>query len=54
MIGIDTFKCNMDCTTKPVNFPDFYWQIIKNWFELKKISQKILQHHWKLEDKHSG
>jgi hypothetical protein len=34
-MGINTFKCNITCKTKPTNFPGFYWQIIQSWFELK-------------------
>jgi hypothetical protein len=26
----------MDCSEKPVDFPNFYWQAIRNWFEIKK------------------
>jgi hypothetical protein len=37
-IGPDTFKCNMTCTVKPLNFPGFYWQILQAWFEAKSLS----------------
>ena len=37
LLGLDTFKCNMTCTEKPKDFPGFYWQIIKNWNEIKNI-----------------
>jgi hypothetical protein len=39
LLGKDTFKCNIDCEIKPPNFPGFYWQVLKNWFEVKEISQ---------------
>jgi hypothetical protein len=35
LLGQDTFKCNMNCSKKPNNFPEFYWQIIKSWNEAK-------------------
>jgi hypothetical protein len=37
--GKDTFKCNMLCKDKPLNFPDFYWEMLKCWFEVKNITQ---------------
>jgi hypothetical protein len=37
-MGINTFKCNITCKTKPTNFPGFYWQIIKSWFEFKNYT----------------
>ena len=40
-MGQDTFKTTMNCNTKPINFPDFYWQIIQNWFELKNLTEAI-------------
>ena len=38
-LGIDTFKCNMVCNTKPKNSPHFYWQVIKSWSEIKNFTQ---------------
>jgi hypothetical protein len=40
LLGNDTFKCNINCSERPVNFPEFYWQVIKYWFEAKEIIQK--------------
>ena len=37
LLGLDTFKCNMKCETKPKNFPGFYWQILKCWNEVKNV-----------------
>jgi hypothetical protein len=37
-LGMDTLKCNMNCVEKPLNFPDFYWQIIQSWNEVKTIT----------------
>jgi hypothetical protein len=36
----DTFKCNMDCATRPIYFPEFYWEILKYWFEIKALATK--------------
>jgi hypothetical protein len=38
LLGKDTFKCNMKCD-KPACFPDFYWKMLENWFEVKELSQ---------------
>ena len=40
LLGPDTFKCNMSCSIKPEGFPEFYWQILQNWFELKSLTMK--------------
>jgi hypothetical protein len=40
LLGSDTFKCNMQCNTKPKDLPDFYWQVLKSWFEVKKLTNK--------------
>jgi hypothetical protein len=37
----DTFKCSLDCNEQPKEFPNFYWQILKNWFEIKNITEII-------------
>ena len=37
LLGLDTFKCHMECKEKPKNFPGFYWQIIQSWNEVKDI-----------------
>jgi hypothetical protein len=37
ILGLDTFKCNMNCDTKPKDFPGFYWQILKCWNEVKNV-----------------
>jgi hypothetical protein len=41
LLGDDTYKCNMSCDTQPKNFPDFYWQVLKYWFELKNITTNL-------------
>jgi hypothetical protein len=33
----NTFKCNMECLTRPKDFPDFYWEVLKYWFEIKSL-----------------
>jgi hypothetical protein len=38
-LGTDTFRCNIECKTKPKNFPHFYWQVMTSWFEIKKITE---------------
>jgi hypothetical protein len=38
LLGIDTLKCNMKCEEKPEDFPEFYWQIIQSWNELKSLA----------------
>jgi hypothetical protein len=38
-LGMDTFKCNMECKDKPKGFPHFYWEVIKCWFEIKAITR---------------
>jgi hypothetical protein len=37
LLGKDTFKCNLNYTQKPKDFPGFYWQILQNWLEVKDI-----------------
>ena len=32
----------MKCDSKPLNFPDFYWEMLKCWFEVKNITQSNL------------
>jgi hypothetical protein len=39
LLGNDTFKCNINCDERPINFPEFYWQVMKYWFEAKEIIQ---------------
>jgi hypothetical protein len=41
LLGNDTYKCNMVCDTQPKNFPDFYWQVLKYWFEIKDITNNL-------------
>ena len=41
LLGLDTFKCNRSCINKPENFPSFIWQVLKKWFEIKKINHKV-------------
>jgi hypothetical protein len=41
LLGPDTWKCNMSCDKKQKNFSDFYWQILINWNEVRKINNKI-------------
>jgi hypothetical protein len=31
----------MDCKEQPENFPDFYWQMIKIWCEIKNMTESI-------------
>ena len=31
----------MSCVEKPKEFPDFYWQIIQSWNEVKTIANTI-------------
>ena len=40
LLGNNTFKCNMDCTIRPEYFPEFYWEILKYWFEVKELATK--------------
>ena len=40
LLGKYTFKCNTSRTTKPTNIPDFYWQIVQSWFELKTLTNE--------------
>ena len=40
-IGADTFKCAMNCTQQPEGFPDFYWQMLKIWYEIKNLTESI-------------
>jgi hypothetical protein len=40
-LKLDTFKCSLDFNKKPKDFPLFYWQIQKNWFEIKNITEII-------------
>ena len=28
----------MQCNTKPKNLPEFYWQVLRSWFEVKKLT----------------
>jgi hypothetical protein len=37
----DTFKCSLDCSKRPKDFPLFYWQILENWFDIKNITESI-------------
>jgi hypothetical protein len=41
LLGTDTFKCTLDCSEKPTNFPNFYWLMMRAWFEMKKITNKV-------------
>jgi hypothetical protein len=38
-LGLDTFKCNMECVVKPKNFPHFYWNVMQSWYEYIQLSQ---------------
>jgi hypothetical protein len=40
-LGLDTFRCNLECTTKPKNFPHFYWKVMESWFEIKKLTNPV-------------
>jgi hypothetical protein len=42
LLGKDTFKCTMDCKEQPVNFPNFYWLMLKTWFGIKKTTNQII------------
>jgi hypothetical protein len=41
LLGINTFKCSLSCVEKPTDLPDFYWQIIKSWNEVKTITSNL-------------
>jgi exonuclease III len=41
LLGINTLKCNLSCKEQPENFPDFYWQIIQSWNEVKSIANTV-------------
>jgi exonuclease III len=41
LLGPDTFKCRLDCKEKPLNFPNFYWEMMKAWFEVTEITNQI-------------
>jgi hypothetical protein len=41
LLGSDTWKCNMSCKEKQSNFPDFYWQVLKSWSEVKNLNNEI-------------
>jgi hypothetical protein len=38
LLDKDTFKCNMKCMVRPVNFPEFYWDVLKYWFAFKDLT----------------
>jgi exonuclease III len=40
LLGRDTFKCNMECKVKPLNFPEFYWNVLEYWFSFKELTVK--------------
>jgi hypothetical protein len=40
LLGKETFKCNIDCSIRPKNFPDFYWQVLQSWFAFKELTLK--------------
>jgi hypothetical protein len=40
-LGQDTWKCDPTCTIKQKNFPNFYWQILKCWCEVKDLNNEI-------------
>jgi hypothetical protein len=41
LLGSDTWKCNLSCNEKQQNFPEFSWQILKSWCEVKRIKKKL-------------
>ena len=41
LLGADTFKCSLSCTEKPDDLPDFYWDMILAWSEMKSITESI-------------
>jgi hypothetical protein len=41
LLGINTFKCSLSCMEKPIDIPDFYWQIIKSWNEVKTLTSNL-------------
>ena len=41
LLGLDTLKCSLDCSEKPANFPNFYWQMICAWHDVKKITNTV-------------
>jgi exonuclease III len=40
-LGLETFRCNLECKTKPKNFPHFYWMVMESWFEIKKLTTPV-------------
>jgi hypothetical protein len=40
-LDMDTFKCSLDCSKKPNDFPIFYWEILENWNEIKNMTEPI-------------
>jgi hypothetical protein len=40
-MGENTFKCFMDCKVQPEIFPDFYWEMVKIWCDIKNITESI-------------
>jgi hypothetical protein len=41
LLGADTFKCSLSCAEKPIDLPDFYWDMILSWCEMKSITESI-------------
>ena len=42
LLGENTFKCNTSHSTKPKDFPGFYWQILKSWLEFKSLTNHYI------------
>jgi hypothetical protein len=40
-VGPNTFKCLMNCKKQPEVFPDFYWDMMKVWNEIKNSTEPI-------------
>ena len=41
LLGLETFRCALECSIKPANFPNFYWQMIRAWYDIKKITNQV-------------
>jgi hypothetical protein len=40
-LGINTFKCSLNCKNQPEGFPEFYWNMIKIWCDIKNTTESI-------------
>ena len=42
LLGLESFKCNLNTKVNTHNIPTFYWEILKNWTETAEIKQDDL------------